>query len=172
MSRPGADEHAPYHLTYLANIPEEDILPAMEAQLGRTLALLRGVDERTSLVRHAPYTWSVREVVGHITDTERVFGYRALHIARGDAAPIPGFDENAYARVAESDRIPLAKLTDEFEAVRRSNLLMFRHLKDEDWLRRGTANNATVSVRALAYMIVGHERHHVAILRQRLAGAG
>jgi hypothetical protein len=169
MARPAADEHAPYHLTYLANVPEEDILPAMEAQLGQTLNLLRGVDERTSLVRHAPYTWSVREVVGHITDTERVFGYRALHIARGDEAPLPGFDENAYARIAESDRIPLAELAGEFEVVRRSNLLMFRHLKAEDWLRRGTANNATVSVRALAYMIVGHERHHVAILRQRLA---
>jgi hypothetical protein len=132
---------------------------------------LRGVTEVQANTRHAPYTWSIKEVVGHLTDAERIFGYRALRIARHDPTLLSGFDENDYVRNATFDACPLSELATEFELVRRSHLCFFRHLKSEAWLRSGVANGNTVSVRALAYIIAGHERHHVAILRKRLSGA-
>jgi hypothetical protein len=171
MPRPDATEYAPFYGTYLANVPEEEILPVMADQLERTLALLRDVPEETACLRHPPYTWSVKEVIGHLADSERVFGYRALRIARGDTTPLAGFDENDYARAAAFDRIPFNDLLTEFAAVRRSHLLLFRHLPEAAWERRGTANNNPVSVRALAYIIVGHERRHTAILRKRLSSS-
>jgi hypothetical protein len=171
MPRPNSTEYNPDFGKYVALVPEEDILPALASQLEDTLALLRPVPEAQGNVRHPPYTWSVKEVVGHVTDCERVFGYRALRFARGDATPLAGFDENDYARAAESDRRPLADLVSEFEALRRSHLGMFGSLPEAAWLRSGTANGNSVSVRALAYVIVGHVRHHTAILRRRLSGA-
>jgi hypothetical protein len=168
MPKLNPTEYPADHAKYVALVPEDDVLAMMEKELAATLALLRSVPEDQACVRHPPYTWSIKEVVGHMADSERVFGYRALRIARGDATPLAGFDENAYAREADFDRHPLAELTAEFEAVRRSHLLLFRHLSDGAWTRRGTANGHTVSVRALACSIVGHERHHTAILRQRL----
>jgi hypothetical protein len=171
MPRPDSTEHAPYYAKYLALVPEEDILTALRKELERTLALLRGVSEEVALVRHPPYTWSIKEVVGHLTDSERVFGYRALRIARGDATPLPGFDENAYARIAEFDRYPLSDLAAEFAAVRRSHFWLFGNLSEAAWARRGVANHNEVSVRALAYILVGHERHHMGIVRKRLAKA-
>ena len=171
MPRPSPAEYAPYYGQYVELAPEDDVLAALQAQLDDVLALLRPVPEAQGTVRHPPYTWSVKEVVGHMTDTERVFGYRALRFARGDATPLPGFDENAYARAADSDRRPLAALVAEFEAVRRSHVGLFRNLPDAAWSRRGTANDNAVSVRAVAYIIVGHARHHTAILRRRLSRA-
>lgn len=171
MPRPNPTEYAPYYEKYIALVPEDDVLAAMEAHLGDVLALLRPVPEEQGNVRHPPYTWSVKEVVGHMADTERVFGYRALRFARGDATPLPGFDENDYARAAESDRRPLRDLVAEFEAVRRSHLWLFRNLPEAAWSRSGKANDNPISVRAAAYVIVGHARHHTAILRQRLSRA-
>jgi len=171
MPRPDSGEYAPYYAKYIALVPEDDILTAMKSDLSDTLSFLRGVPERDACLRHPPYTWSVKEVVGHVTDSERIFGYRALRFARADSTPLPGFDENAYARVAEFDRQSLADLVAEFEAVRRSHLSLFGNLPDVAWTRRGIANGNDVSVRALAYIIVGHQRHHVAILRQRLSAA-
>jgi hypothetical protein len=171
MSRPDPTEYAPYYGKYLALVPEEDVLAALEGELAATLALLRSIPEAQAAVRHPPYTWTIKEVVGHLTDTERVFGYRALRIARGDATPRAGFDENAYARAADCDRHPLSELAAEFEAVRRSHVWLFRHLPGDAWTRRGVANDTGVSVRALAYILVGHERHHTAIVRRRLSDA-
>ena len=168
MPRPDPTEYAHYYDAYVRLVHEDDVASAMEQEGARTLALIRATPEDESLVRHAPYTWSVREVVGHVTDSERVFAYRALRIARGDATPLAGFDQNAYARTAECDRTPLADLAAEFEAVRRSSLWLFRRLSNAAWARAGTANDSGVSVCALAYIIVGHERHHAAILRKRL----
>jgi DinB superfamily len=170
MPRPDPTEYAPHHGKYVALVPEEDVLAALEQELGATLSLLGSVPEEQACVRHPPYTWSTKEVVGHLTDCERVFGYRALRIARADDTPLAGFDENAYARAADSDRHPLAELAAEFEAVRRSHLWLFRHLPEAAWSRRGVANDSGVSVRALAYILVGHERHHTAIIRRRLSG--
>jgi hypothetical protein len=171
MHRPSPTEYAPYYGKYVALVPEDDILAALEAQLAELLALLRAVPEEEGNVRHPPYTWSVKEVVGHLTDGERIFGYRALRFARGDTTPLPGFDENEYARVAGFDNSPLADLVLEFEAVRRSHLWLFRNLPEAAWARVGEANGSAVSVRALAYIIAGHGRHHTAILRRRLSAS-
>jgi phosphinothricin acetyltransferase len=170
MHRPSSTEYAPYYETYIALVPEDDILAALEAQLGETLAVVRGLPESRGGERHPPYTWSIKEVIGHLADTERVMGYRALRFARGDSTPLPGFDENAFARAAAFDRVPLKDLVGEFEAVRRSNLYLFRGLDEAAWSRRGEANSNAVTVRALAYIIAGHARHHTAILRRRLSG--
>jgi hypothetical protein len=171
MPRPDITEYAGYFSKYIDLVPEPDILPVLSAQLDETLAFLRAVPEAQSNILHPPYTWTIRDVVGHLTDGERVFGYRALRFARGDTTPLPGFDENEYARFAEYTRLRLADVTSEYEAVRRSNVLMFRQLPAAAWSRGGKANDNYLSVRALAYILVGHTRHHGAILRKRLAGA-
>src|SRR5258707_14440143 len=128
MKRPSSTEYYEYYGKYINLVPEENVLAALETQLGETLAVLHSVSEAQGNQRHPPYTWSVKEVVGHLTDWERVFGYRALRFARGDQTPLPGFDENAYAGAAEFDRIPLRCLVGEFEALRRSHLFFFRGL--------------------------------------------
>lgn len=170
MPRPAPTEYAPYYANYISQVPEEDVLAALESQLADMLAVLRGTPESQGDVRHAPFKWSVKEVVGHLADCERVMGYRALRFARSDDTPLPSFDENAYVPAGEFDSRTLADLTDELEAVRRSHLALFRGLPESAWARTGLANNNPVSVRALAYIIVGHSRHHTAILRQRLGG--
>ena len=168
MHRPAPTEYAPYYARYIDLVPEADPIAALEAQLGETLAVLRPAPEAQGSVRHPPYTWTVKEVVGHVTDTERIFGYRALRFARGDTTPLPGFDEGAYAPAGEFDRVALAGLVGEFETVRRSHVALFRHLPAAAWDRGGEANGVPVTVRALAYMMAGHARHHAAILRKRL----
>ena len=117
MARPIPIDYAPYYGKYVVLVPEDDIVAALRSELNKTLAFLHSVAEGESIVRHPPYTWSVKEVVGHLMDCERVFGYRALRFARGDSTPLPGFDENAYACVAQFDRFPLQELTAEFESV-------------------------------------------------------
>jgi hypothetical protein len=170
MHRPGPTEYAPSDARYVALVPEDEILPALEAQLEDMLSLLRAVPEDQASVRHPPYTWSIKQVVGHMSDAERIWAGRALRFARGDATPLPGFDENDYVRAAGFDRLPLGDLVSEFEAVRRANLWMFRGLPDVAWSRSGEANGNVVTVRALAYIIAGHARHHTAIVRRRLSG--
>jgi hypothetical protein len=169
MQRPDSTEYAAYAGKYIDLVSEADILAAMASQLDEMLAFLRGVPEASAGVCHPPYTWTLKEVVGHITDGERVFGYRALRFGRGDATPLASFDENAFATAAEANRFPLADVVSEFEVARRSNLWLFRHMPEAGWSRSGEAGGNRVSVRALAYIIVGHSRHHMAILRKRLA---
>jgi hypothetical protein len=168
MARPEPDEYAPYYGKYMALVPEEKILPVMKSTLAETLALLRDVSDHDANVVHPPYTWSIKQVVGHLTDSERVFGYRALRFARGDTTPLPGFDENLYARTGVFDGHPLHVLTAEFDLVRHSHIALFGSLARDDWTRRGIANGNEISVRALAFIIVGHQRHHHAIVRGRL----
>jgi DinB superfamily len=169
MARPDRSEYAAYYEKYVSLVPEEDIVEAMHAEIARTVDFLTGVSDREASVCHPPYTWTAKQVVGHLTDAERIFGYRALRIARGDSTPLPGFDENAYVQTAQFDRHPFADLVAEFQTVRQSQLILFQNLPTTAWSQRGIANGDAVSVRGLAYIIVGHERHHAAILRQRLS---
>jgi hypothetical protein len=169
MPRPESTEYAPYYEKYITLVPENDILDVMRRAPDSDLGFLAGVPESEASVCHPPYTWTTKQVVGHLTDSERVFGYRALRFARGDHAPLPGFDENAYARAIRLDDIPLRELVAEFANLRRSHLAFFKHLSEEAWHRRGIANGAEVSVRALAFILIGHERHHASILRKRLS---
>jgi len=171
MQRPSSSEYPDYYEPYISLVPEDNVLQALEAQLGEAMSVLKGVPESEGNVRHAPYTWSIKEVIGHLADSEQIFGARALRFARADTTPLPGFDEKPYVAAGEFDRASLRDLVNRFEALRRSHLYMFRTLSDEAWLRKGEVDGKQVSVRALAYGMVGHARHHTAILRQRLAGA-
>lgn len=168
MQRPEATEYAAFYGKYIDRVTETDIVAAMAAQLDEVIPFLRAVPQGQEEVLHPPYTWTVKQVVNHLIDCERVFGYRALRFARGDETPLPGFDENAYEREADSNRSSLADLVSEFEALRKSHVLMFRRFPPAAWTRKGTANNNPVTVRAAAYILVGHVRHHTAILRKRL----
>ncbi|HUL03324.1 MAG TPA: DinB family protein [Gemmatimonadales bacterium] len=167
IARPEATEYAPYYGTYVSKVPAGDLLQLLERQRADTQALLAGLSDERALHRYAPGKWSIKEVVGHIADAERIFSYRALRIARGDETPLPGFDENAYTPAGHFDARPLAELAAELDAVRRATIALFRGLEGDALVRRGTASNHGVSVRALAYIIAGHERHHVQILRER-----
>ena len=165
---PAADEYGAPYAGYIARVPAgHDLLELLARQGEENRTRLRSVPEARGGYRYAPGKWSVKEVVGHLTDVERVMAYRALRVARGDATPLPGFDENAYAPLSGADAVPLAGLLDEWADVRRATLSLFRHLPPEAWIRRGTASGFPVTVRALAWIITGHERHHLEVLDQR-----
>jgi hypothetical protein len=162
-----ADEVPGSLARYVEFVPESDLLPALEEQIDSTLALLRGVPEERGGFRYAPGKWSLREVIGHLADSERVFYYRALRFARADETPLPGFDEDLFVEHAAHDRRALGELVREWELVRRSGVLLFRHLEPEAWVRRGTANGSPISVRGLGFAVVGHARVHLATVRDR-----
>lgn len=168
--RPQAGEHAPYYERYVGLVPEEDVLAVLARQLDEVPALLGGLAEERAGFRYAPGKWSVKEVVGHVADTERIFAYRALRFARGDATPLPGFEQEGYVQHAGFGRWRLADLLAEWEHQRRANLLLLGHLDAAAWERRGEASGNQVSVRALAYVLAGHVRHHLAILAERYLG--
>jgi hypothetical protein len=151
-------------------VPDGDILEMLEAQRREMGQLLAGMSEAVALRRYAAGKWSVKEVIGHLMDCERVFGYRALRFARGDETPLPGFDEQIYAPAGRFDDRRLGDLADELDAVRRATIALVRSFDAAALTRRGTANGAAVSVRALVYIIAGHERHHLTILRERYLG--
>ena len=166
VGHPEAGEFAPFYAGYVQLVTEEPVA-ALEAQARATQALLAGLSDAQAGHRYAEGKWTVRDVTGHMADAERVMSYRAMRIARGDATPLPGFDENAYVTVAGADRRPIAELAADLAAVRNATLALFRGLDAEAWRRRGAANGNPISVRALAHIIAGHERHHVEILRTR-----
>jgi len=170
MPRPEPTDYAAFYEKYVSLVPEADVLPAMTSQLDHLLAFLRAVPEAEASVLHAPYTWTLKEVIGHVTDGERVFGYRALRFARADATPLASFDENVFARESDYNRLPFADVIGEWAAARQSNLWLFRNLPEAAWGRSGIASDNRVTVNALAYILVGHARHHAVILRKRLMG--
>lgn len=167
MTRPNPTEYAPHFEKYISLAPESDIVTTLGKQIEGTLGLLRGLSEAQGNLRYAPGKWSVKEVIGHLIDAERIFAYRALRFARNDQTPLPGFDENSYAANSSYGSRGLADIAEEFEIVRKSNLYLFKNLDGESWARRGLSNNNEISVRALAYITAGHELHHVGIIRSR-----
>ncbi|HTD83962.1 MAG TPA: DinB family protein [Gemmatimonadaceae bacterium] len=166
-TRPEKSEYLPYYERYISLVPEGDVISTLSTQVDDTLALLRGLPASVSTYRYAPDKWSVNEVVGHMADTERIFAARTLVFARNDPAHMPSMEQDDYIRNSTFDAYPLSELADELEAVRRSTVLLFKHLDEQAWSRRGVANNAEVSVRALAYIIAGHELHHRGVLESR-----
>jgi len=165
--RPEAAECAPFHLPYVGEVSDGDVLQTMERQLHETTALLETVPADKADFAYASGKWSIKQVVGHLLDAERIFAYRALRIARGDLTPLPGFDEKLYVPASGAERRTLIDLLAEFHAVRRASLALFHHLPAEAATRTGIVSGVTVSVRALAWVITGHELHHVRILRTR-----
>jgi hypothetical protein len=167
MNRPLESEYAPDYQGYVAFVTEDEILPVLRSQLDTLDVLLNRVAPDHETFRYAEGKWSIREVIGHLIDAERVFGYRTFSIARGEQRNLPSFDENEYMLRAPYDRIDLEDLLSELRLVRLSNIAMVRNLDDEAWLRTGMANDAPVSVRALAFIMAGHVRHHMGVLSQR-----
>ena len=167
MHRPAETDYAPAFAGYVSLVPEDDVLSVIESQSSETQRLISSLDEQRAMHRYAEGKWSVKQVIGHLTDGERVFGYRAMCIARGEANSLPGFDENEYMKYANFDSWRLGDLAESYALVRRSNIVLFRNFDDEAWDRRGIANDNPVTVRALAYVIAGHERHHLKVLRER-----
>lgn len=167
ISPPDPTEYQPFYARYISLVPPADLAHTLDAQLAETLAVLPSIGEQKSLHRYAPGKWSIKEVLGHLIDAERIFTYRALRFARNDQTPLAGFDQDPYVATANFDAHPWNDLVTEFEHVRRSSILFFRALTAEEMVRSGTANQNAVSVRALGYIIAGHELHHMAILRDR-----
>jgi hypothetical protein len=167
LGHPLDTEYAPYYSNYIGHVTEEEILPVLRSQLDALDVLLGRVTPDRETFRYAEGKWSIREIVGHLIDAERVFGYRAFCMARGEQNNLPGFDQDDYMLTAPYDRIDLEDLLSEFRLVRLSNIAMLRTLDEESWLRMGTANDNRVSVRALAFIMAGHVRHHMGVLRER-----
>lgn len=168
VERPGTDEHDQYYSRYITRVPDGvDLLTLLTEQRDTSVALFTSVPPDRRSYRYAADKWSVKEVVGHLSDTERIMAYRALRVARGDATPLPGFEQNDYVPLARCDDLSLDQLADEWAAVRNATITMFRNLPAEAWARRGTANGSVISVRALAFIIAGHELHHLETLRTR-----
>ena len=167
IARPAEAEYAPFYANYVAAVPEGGVLDVLRAQPEQIARLAASVPADRETFRYAPGKWSVREVVGHMIDAERVFGYRAFCIGRGEAQPLPSFDENAYVAASGANARSLASLAEEFAQVRVANLALFERLGDEACRRMGTASGKPVSVRALVYIIAGHAAHHLTVLRER-----
>jgi uncharacterized damage-inducible protein DinB len=171
-SRPPADEYAPYYGKYIIKVGDGDVLATLTSQIGETFSLLRGIPESRGGFRYAEGKWSIRESIGHVADTERIFVYRAVRFSRNDATALPGFDENAFVANASFDQRSMTSLLDEFEAVRRATVAFFGGLSPDEMSRRGTASGHPFSVRALAWIIAGHELHHREILNTRYLVTG
>lgn len=171
VARPGPDEYAPFYADYVARMPEGGIVDVLSAQVHELRALAQRVAPERELFAYAPGKWSLRQLFGHLVDAERVFGFRLYCFSRGDANPLPGFDENAYVERAPSQRVPLAEHLRELAHLREANLCVIRRLGPLEWLAKGTANGREVSVRALAWILGGHLRHHLAVVRERYGEA-
>ena len=171
-ARPAADEFAPYYSRYVERVPDGDVIATLERNARDTAALLRSAQAQARAEhRYAPDKWSVKEIVGHLSDTERVFSYRMLRFARNDATELPSFDENAYTPAGEFGARTLEDLISEFLVVRASTIALIRGMPAGAWTRRGVASGNPMSARAAAWVIAGHELHHRAILEERyLAG--
>jgi len=165
--KPEKGEFLPYYGKYIDLVGSGDVLTALPRQMAETQALLRSLPASVSTYRYAPGKWSVNEVIGHLIDSERIFAARALRFSRGDATALPGFEQDDYISNSSFDSYPLGELASELGSVRESTVFFFKHLQEDAWMRRGIANGADVSVRALAYIIAGHELHHREILRAR-----
>jgi uncharacterized damage-inducible protein DinB len=164
--RPASTEYAPYYVRYISRVPEGSIVETLEKQMNDMLGLLRGIPEERGDHRYAEGKWSIKEVIGHVLDAERIFAYRALRFARGDRTELAGFEQDDYVKTANFDSRTLADLAAEYEHVRRSTISLFRALNEEAWARTGLANENEVSVRALAFVMAGHELHHADVLRE------
>jgi hypothetical protein len=163
--RPNASEYNPRFDRYIQLVPEDNICVALAQQLHETVSFVYHVPEPIVDYRYAPGKWTTREVMGHILDTERILGFRLLSFARGDSAPLNLADEELYVKNGEFSRFPLREWVEEYSLLRRSNIALVRHLPRESWERTGIVSGMLISVRALAYIMVGHERHHIQIIQ-------
>ena len=165
--QPQESEYAVEYGRYIGKIEGTDVVAVLEKQLDSTLQLFRGLDERNADFRYEPGKWSVKEVIGHILDAERVFAYRALVFSRNDRTALPGFDQDEWAEFAPYSRLPLSQIISEFEVVRGSTILLFRQCDTDAWTRAGVANEKQMTTRSAAFAIAGHLEHHLDVLKTR-----
>lgn len=165
--RPASDEHIEYYGHYISRVPDGDIVVSLKQNLAETLTFLRGIPESKFDHRYAPDKWSIREIVGHLGDGERVFQYRAWRFSRADDTPVPGFDENLYVANSPFANVSMPDLIAEFESLRRASIHLFENMDADAMTRRGKANDAEISVRAIGYVLVGHVIHHIGVLKER-----
>ncbi|CAM3899937.1 MULTISPECIES: DinB family protein [Bacillus cereus group] len=169
--RPKASEYNLYYATYINLISDGNIIHILEQQIQETNLLLKGISDSEGLFRYAPTKWSIKEVIGHVADTERIMAYRLLSIARGEKAELPGYNDEMYVLKAAFDKQSMQDLLENFIVVRQSTVHLLKSLDKDAWLQRGNANKSTVTVRALAYIIAGHELHHLQIIKERYFGS-
>ena len=167
IGRPGPEEAVPYYFRYIDRIQTDDVVGKLESQLDEALALFRAVTEESSLHRYGPDKWSVRQVLNHVNDCERLFVFRAMWFARGFDSELPSFDQQVAAAGTPSDAVPWAEHVEEFRGVRLGTVAFFRHLPPEAWMRSGIASGNRFTVRAFAYIAAGHLAHHSAVLREK-----
>lgn len=166
-ARPDPSEYAQFFAEYVSRVPEGNVLDTLEKQCEETAALVRGLAPGMEDKRYAPEKWSIREIIGHLGDAERVFSQRAFRFSRCDPTPLPGFDEKDYVQEAPFTRIEIQDLLAELVHLRQATLYLYRGLDETALMRRGVANGIETSVRALAFIIAGHEHHHLEVLRTR-----
>ncbi len=171
IHRPAVTEHPAFFTKYINCVPSDDLLQELEHNGKQTIATLKDVSEEQANFRYAPDKWSLKEVIGHMVDTERIMSYRALRIARGDVTPLPGFDENAYVSHSDSSERTLANLLNDFSIVRQATINLLEPLSNAAWSRVGVASNNEITVRALGFVIAGHELHHRNVIVERYIGA-
>lgn len=171
-ARPDASEYASFYHGYVSAVPPGDIVTLLRDGGKELLAALAAVPEERGGFRYGEGKWSIREVIGHMLDAERIFTYRALRIARGDTTPLPGFEQNDYVPNSGAEARTMASLTEELAAVRGSTVMLFESLPDDAWVRRGVASGQEISVRALAYVTAGHSVHHLRVLREKYSDGG
>jgi uncharacterized damage-inducible protein DinB len=169
MTRPQTTEAASYYFKYIDLITSDEIVPAMESQMDATLQFLEGISEEQSLKSYAPGKWTIREVLNHVNDGERLFLSRAFWFGRGFQDPLPSFEQDLAVEAANANQTPWSELVEEFRTVRLSTLSFFKNLPDEAWSRSGVASDNPVTVRAIAYIIAGHVAHHTQVLREKYA---
>lgn len=170
--RPDSTEFAPYAQAYVDLVQGDDVAKSLSAQKDSTASLLQPIDDKLAgTFSYAPGKWTIKELIGHIIDTERIFAYRALSVARGEATSLPGFEQDDYVRESGANGRSLSDLTRELDAVRQSTIALFSSLPAEAWSRRGTVNGYSVTVRGLAYHMAGHELHHLRILKDKYLAA-
>ena len=170
MTKPEKSEYDPYYERYISLVDENSLLETLAAQPGELKNQFASMPDEQGLYAYAEGKWTIKEVLGHLIDGERMFAYRIFRISRGDKTPIEGFEQDGYIENAYSNSRSMADLIEEFRLLRDANIFFFRNLRQDDWLRTGTANKAAISVRALAYIMAGHIRHHIDILRDRYIG--
>jgi len=167
MTRPTSTEAASYYFKYIDLVTTDDIVPAFETQMGEMLQFLSGISEEQSLHAYAPGKWTIREVLNHVNDGERVFSARAFWFARGYTDALPSFEQDVAVQMAQANNTSWADLVEEFKYVRLGTISFFKSLPDEAWERTGVASDNLVSVRALAYIMAGHVTHHIGVLREK-----
>jgi len=165
--RPGSDEYGEFYAGYIGEVPDGDVLDTLEREGERAVALLRELPAEKSRFAYLPGKWTVRDLVAHVADSERVFAYRALRFGRADPTPLASFDQEIFWPHAHADKRRWTDLIDDFRTVRAASLHLFRSFEPEDWMRRGSASGFEISVRALAWVVAGHEIHHRRVLHER-----